>query len=383
MTTLTPDQQERADRAIALIARKQAMRQTFTSENGQPGPASLFRDCLELVRAYPAECGALVKAAFRVPWERWTDAERRASRTMTQEDSSLGQATSLPEPVGAAFINLLTKHSVAYRFFNVLPLETDQHIVPILKGRATAAWRPKAAQGEVLFETTAISAAGSQEGLATLAALIEASGEVVADGGPVAAAVILAAIVDGIDFALTRTCCQGDGSDDLVSGGFTGIFIAGDVPVVNAAAGHTDVSSLTAADFINAVAAVSPDALSHTCGWITAPGNLPELLRIRTSAEIGGEPLLKPPTTPDGTWTLLGFPVVWASGAPAANEPGDKVLAFGRGESYVVGIREKFEFAASDVPGYFRNTRLLRGLIRARCELADPASFATLRLAAE
>jgi hypothetical protein len=355
-----------------------------------PGRTSLARECQELMRSnseLAAQIVALLKFHTRVPLARWTEEDKRALRSvnqkapLTQSDSGLGQGTSLPQLLADLFVDLLSRHSAAWRTFLMLNLDASQQIVPSLNGRASAVWYSIANQGSTFLATDAIAGANTDATCGSLGALVEASGEAVADGGPTLAAMILRAFIEGIDYRLSWTCCQGKGVDDGASGGYTGIFQHAAVPTVVAAAGHTTVDTLSYYDLLNLVAAIHPEALSNPCSFIASPALFPKFLKLRTHFGGEGESLLKAPVVPDGAWTLLGFPVVWMNGAPASDGPGDKVIAFGRGEAYVVGMRKQFELLSSDAVGFAKNSRLLKALVRARCEIADAGSFATLALA--
>jgi HK97 family phage major capsid protein len=84
-----------------------------------------------------------------------------------------------------------------------------------------------------------------------------------------------------------------------------------------------------------------------------------------------------------GIGSILGYPVVPASAAPTTNAASAKVAAFGDPQGQVVGIRNDFEFAASEHHRFDYDQIAYRGLARFGNKIRSATAFAVLTLPAQ
>jgi HK97 family phage major capsid protein len=351
------------------------------------GPAlSLRSACEALLEADPVKRTWLRYAwncSCRIPKEKWDEAVLALEpslkvRALTTGDSGLGQALAVFEPLAEDLYVLLQKYS-AFRTLGVVPLDAGKKKLASVTGKAAAVWITVANQGTPIPADASITGASISPEVATVGALIEISGEALADGKTTFEGALLAAIVEGLGYRLDFTCFQGDGTDDQANGGQTGIFADANVPSVDASAGKTNVEALHFDDFANLIGGVATSALGYPCRFWIAPAFLPKLLKVKD----GSERLLKPPTGPDDEWRIFGWPVTWAGAAPSTNAAAAKVIAFGRPDAYSVALRQDFEIRSSAATAkWAQNLWQMRAIARARCLMRDATSLATLKLAA-
>lgn len=247
-----------------------------------------------------------------------------------------------------------------------------------LTGAATAYWLTAANMGSTITSDATLAGAGVTGAGITLAGIIDATEEVLRDGGNLALSALIEGLRQGLAYSLDWAAFSADGTNDTTDGGQTGIFAHGSVPIATAGAGNTTVASLGVSDFTRTIGAVAASALQRACSWFINPVFLPALIGLRD----GNERLLKPPTEVGGAWMLLGFPVVWIPAAPGTDGAGQKVAAFGRNDSYTVAIRRGFELMSARSQKFAQGVVQVRALTRARCEMRDATSFAILRTAA-
>jgi HK97 family phage major capsid protein len=137
---------------------------------------------------------------------------------------------------------------------------------------------------------------------------------------------------------------------------------------------------LQRADFLAAIAAVSPAALQRECKWFISTSFIAPMMTLVDTQ--GREYLLKTPSeTGDGTWRLCGFEVSWVAQAPATNAAGAAIAVFGHGPSYLVGIREELEVVLSDSLGFASNQQSFRALSRGLCQTRAASGLSKLALA--
>lgn len=381
---LDTDQQLRADLAIANIFRKTFARQSL---NGAAralhwAPPSLHREC-QLIATDPEKARfirAVTRKLCRTGLAGLPDDEAAAARSLTTTDSGLGQAVSVFEPLAEDIYALLFKYA-AFRTLAVVPMDTGKKRYAVVTNKAAAGWITT--QGGTIPSDISITGNSFSPEVGTLGTIVEVSGEALADGGMTFEGAMLLAIVEGLGYRLDFSCFQGDGENDVASGGNTGIFEDANVPVHTAGAGKATVATLHPDDFASCMEEVAPSALQYPCRWWIHPKFLPKLLKVRAGADDGSLPLLKPPTGPDDEWRIHGFPVTWTAGAPDADEAAAKIAAFGRPESYLVGLRRDFEIMSSAGAKFQHNMWLFRAIARARGQMRDATSLATLKLAAE
>jgi len=129
-------------------------------------------------------------------------------------------------------------------------------------------------------------------------------------------------------------------------------------------------------DLLRTVDAVADAALQRGCRWWVAPALYKKLLRLRDGS---GARLVQ---FVDGKPFLVGSPVELVSVAPAVNAAGNKVLAFGCGDAYLVAVRAEISLVVSDAAKFDYYIRQFRAVARVRCEMMDPSWFSTLKLSA-
>jgi HK97 family phage major capsid protein len=180
-----------------------------------------------------------------------------------------------------------------------------------------------------------------------------------------------------IDYA----CFSGNGAVDANNGGQTGIFVDTNIKTFAAANGNTTVEQLDRTDFLAVVGTVAPAALQRPCAWWINPAFLPVLARIAEGPTSAHYLLRTPAETGDGTWRIVGFPVVWTAQAPATDGANQKFAAFGHGDSYLVGMREEFELMASEHSQFNTLQSQYRAASRVFCETREATGLATLTTA--
>jgi HK97 family phage major capsid protein len=190
---------------------------------------------------------------------------------------------------------------------------------------------------------------------------------------------LLETLAKSIAATVDYACFQGNGNVDPTNGGQIGMFVDNTITTVSADATNVSIKTLIRDSFVNTVAAVSAAALQRPCNWWISPAFLPGLLTIKEGATY----MLKTPSeTGDGTWRILGFPVVWTAQAPSANTPGSKIAAFGNPDSYLVALREDFQMDSSAAPGWNTLQKYVRSYSRVWCQTREKHGLATLALAA-
>jgi HK97 family phage major capsid protein len=238
-------------------------------------------------------------------------------------------------------------------------------------------WLTAANQGTSIPETASISGGSVEDEIATLAALVEVSNELLADGRTTFEGAILEAFVNGLNYRLDWSCFRASDADTQAEGKMTGIFAHANVPAVSAEAGRTSVSAFHIEDFANTIAAVAPSALSRECSFFISPSFLPKLITLNDN----GQKILQPPRAVGDDWMLAGFPCIWTAAAPDTDGASKQVAAFGRNEAYSVILRQEFQLERSEHARFLSNTSLLRATMRARGQMRQAAAFAILSTA--
>jgi HK97 family phage major capsid protein len=196
------------------------------------------------------------------------------------------------------------------------------------------------------------------------------------------ASAVLSRVIPGLAKRVDWCAFQGTGVDDLLNAGQTGIFVDQAIPSYTPAlVGSTNILALNRVDFLNTVGAVAPAALQRPCRWFIYPGFIPKLLQLKDGD--GNTYLLKTPAETHGEWNLVGFPITWASQAPALDQASQKIAAFGEPSSYLVALRQELEIMSSDASGFAQVIRDMRGIMRGMCQTRDASGLATLKLAAQ
>lgn len=327
--------------------------------------------------------GALIKHGCRAGAHLFTKEEaaiaQKYFRSLGTGDGGLGAATSLPEPLSEFVFSQLFLVS-AFPSLSVIPMDTARKRFVKARSRANAYCYPPNQQGQAKIETPTIDGSSLTPEVVTIAAVLAVSAECFDDGLATIEAAFLEILISSLAYRIDHCCFSADGDADEVDGGMTGIFAHADVPV-STALGHNAIIALTGDDFADCMGKVHTSAFAHPCRWWLSPAFLPKLLKTRETSDPGSPRLLKPPTGPDDEWRIHGYPITFVEAAPSADDPGAKVAAFGRSDAYLVGLRQDFEVMSSPHPAFNRNSHIFRAIARARGEMRDAASLATLKLA--
>ena len=249
-----------------------------------------------------------------------------------------------------------------------------------ITGSPAAVFIPPTTQATVAIPADA-SANGSQllPEANFVAALLNISLQLLEDVKVDFARLLVETFTQSLAARVDWACFQGTGTVDATSGGQTGMFVDAAIVTYTSMTGDTSVAGLSRNDFIGVVGKVAPAALQRPCSWWINPAFIPTLLTL-TEAN-GTKFLLKTPAeTGDGTWRLVGFPVVWTAQAPSTDGPGQKVAAFGHGDSYLVAMREEFELQSSHHAAWNTLQDQYRACGRVFCETREATGLATLTI---
>jgi HK97 family phage major capsid protein len=215
-----------------------------------------------------------------------------------------------------------------------------------------------------------------------VASLLPASLALYEDAAVDLASVLVRYFVQGLSARIDWACFQGNGQVDAagLNGGQTGIMVDATINNFAAAVGNTSAEQLDRSDFLGVLQTVNPAALQRPCAWWISPAFIPLLLKIAEGN--GAYWLLKTPAdTHDGTWNLVGFPVVWSAQMPSVDGPGQKFAAFGNGDSFLVALSDQFQIDASDHAGWSVLQKVFRAYARCWCQTRQSTGLATLTTA--
>ncbi len=214
-----------------------------------------------------------------------------------------------------------------------------------------------------------------------VASLVKISLQLIEDSEVDLSRVMVENFTQGLSSRIDYACFQGSGANDANNGGQTGIFMDATIPAAVANQGETLIEQLSRQSFLNAVAAVAPATLQRACRWWIQPSLLPALARLAEGS--GAYWLLKSPSeTTDGTWNLVGFPVEWSAQAPVpVDGPGQKIAAFGWGDSYLVNLSEEFIIESSEHFKWNTLQAVYRAWARVYCETREATGLSTLSTA--
>jgi HK97 family phage major capsid protein len=288
-------------------------------------------------------------------------------------------ATTVPTEVAGLVLNLMQVYG-AWRTLGVVPLDTGKTKVAQISTEPYAAWITPSNNGAAALIAGSITGTSTDTDCPTIAALLEVARPLLEDNKTSFEGALLEALVTALNKAADRACFVSDGTDDAVDGLQTGIFAHSGVVNYVAGTGRILAASLALVDFAGAIGSVNTAALARACHWWINPAFLPKLMLISDN----DEKILKPPTTPGGQWMLAGFPVVWTPAAPAVDDAGAQIAAFGRGEAYLFAIARNVELRKTETQerAFTSNLSLLRATMRAQAKMQDASSFAILRTAA-
>lgn len=301
-------------------------------------------------------------------------------KSLTPGSGTFG-GTLLPTAVYAAVWDLILINGV-FKELGVITMSTMQTKVAQATANPTAIMVPPSLMGSTVYPADAsLTGSNTTPEANTIGVLLPVSRELMQDEKANLSYYLLTRFSEAIAGAIDYCAIQGTGAVDTTNGGITGIYQDNTIATVNANQGDSSIPQLVRADFLLAVAAVSPAALQRGCKWIISTSFIAPLMNLVDSQ--GKEYLLKTPSeTSDGTWRLCGFEVVWAAQAPAVQTPGSIIAAFGHLPSYLVAIREELEVMLRDSAGFSSNEQSFRALGRAFAQTRAPSGLVKLALAA-
>jgi HK97 family phage major capsid protein len=288
----------------------------------------------------------------------------------------------LPIDVTSDIFDLILLNGV-FRHLGVVQMTSMQTKIAQATGNPTAIVIPPSLMGTTTIPAdTSLTGSSLTPEAATFAILLPISRELLQDEKANLSVQLLTRFSEALAGVIDFCALQGTGAVDTTNGGQTGIWSDNTIGTVSAAQGNTSITQLARADFLAAVAAVSPAALQRPCQWIISTSFIAALMTLVDTQ--GKSYLLKTPAeTGDGSWNLVGFPVVWAAQAPSVQTPGSVIAAFGHGPSFQVGIREELEVMLADsTSGFSANMMSFRALARGLVGTRAATGLSKLALAA-
>ncbi|HEX4119977.1 MAG TPA: phage major capsid protein [Verrucomicrobiae bacterium] len=319
---------------------------------------------------------ALLRYACRAPG-RAADVDI-VRRSLTPSSFGGGNAL-LPIDVSKDIFDLVGING-AFRDLGVTPMSSMFTKFAQTTANPTAYWITPGNIGNTITADVALTGSSLTPEANTLAILLVVSRELLWDEKADLSYYLLSRFSQGIAGAVDYAAFQGSGANDTTNGSQTGIFIDNTITSVNSAQGNNAINQLQRADFLAAIAAVSPAALQRPCRWFVSTSFIAPLLTLVDG--VGKSYLLKTPSeTGDGQWYLCGFPVTWGANIPANNAAGQKIAAFGHGPSYMVAMREELEVMLGDsATGFATNEQTFRALGRGFCQTRQASGLVTLAL---
>ena len=312
---------------------------------------------------------------------------RRISETRAVDgfnlQSSFGSGLLLAVPVADEVYDLLL-HYGAYKYLGLRKMIGQYTLFAQATGFPTAIFITPNQQGQATIPAdTTLTGTPTTPVANTIACLINTSREWLADEKVDLSEALFSMFIQGLAARIDYGAFQGSGADDIYNGMTTGIFTHQAIKTVNSVKGAATITGLARQDFLNVVSQVSTAALQRMDEqpprWYISPTFIPMLLQLRDGAT--SNYLLRTPADTGGEWLLVGFPVTWATQAPAVNAVGSKVAAFGNPDAYLVGLHESFEITKSENGPLFANNQAqFRATGRGQSLLRQSSGFATLTL---
>ena len=232
-------------------------------------------------------------------------------------------------------------------------------------------------EGDVIADDT--NKAGSEVTLEVevIAVLLNISLQLLQDAEFDVTADVMDDFAEAFAYRLDYLALQGNGAADANNGGMTGLFNFGTAAV--ATAGNTSIAQLALEDFVQCHTTLDVGVLNRPLRWWMHPYNLSKIALIRDkNGRSIFQTALEIPSVTIGS--ILGAPVVPAAAAPSTDAAGAAVAALGDPNGFVVGIREDFNFEASDHYKWNALQRSFRGYGRAGVKGRKTGAFAVLTL---
>jgi HK97 family phage major capsid protein len=304
-------------------------------------------------------------------------------KALTGVDTGLGQAT-VPSAVAQEIYQTLAAYG-QWNTLRVLRVGARTVTLPYSTARPTCyilgSGAGGATEGAQITEGSFTGGSVSLT-LQTLAALVSASRELLADATVDMSAEVLREIAQSVAYRLDWICFAADGTADQTDGGYRGLFEAAGANTnlqADAAPGNDAVNKLDLDDFLRCLTTVNAAVLGRPARWWIHPTLLAKMAGLK---DANGRPIfqtaLEAPA-PGAIGSILGYPVVLTQAAPSTDAAGAKVAVFGDPEGGVVGLRQDLELATADQWKFDYNLVGFRGLVRAGFVLRTATASTTLK----
>ncbi|MCX6923411.1 MAG: phage major capsid protein [Verrucomicrobia bacterium] len=281
----------------------------------------------------------------------------------------------------ADFILELAATYGAYRTLNVRPAASGRTRFPVATAVPSAVgeapFLKPLSQASQLVPVATVIGSGADTEARELPVLLEVANPLLEDSRADLSFIFPDLMAKAIAARIDWACFGADGSDDVQDGGMSGIFGHVSISAVSATSGKTQVDALDEESILKTVDAVADAALQRGCRWWIHPALFKKLLRVRNGS---GAPMVQ---FQNGEAFLVGWPITTTTAAPSTDAAGNKVLAFGGPDAYLVAIAQEISVLVSDGPRYDFNVRQFRATTRVWAQVLDASWFATLKLAAE
>jgi HK97 family phage major capsid protein len=260
------------------------------------------------------------------------------------EDTSPGSTTINPQLLHEIY-DTLAKYG-KWNTFGVRPMGTKLTHMPVETARPVAYCQPtEAAQ---IAEDTAKAGNLVDLTVVPVVLLLSVSLQLLQDSEFDVTGGLMNDFYEAYNQRMDFMTLQGNGTQDIYSGGQTGVFNTGVASV--AATGHTSIAQMTFEDITKCLLTPDEGVLDRDTRWWTHPFNLIQMLSIK---DLNGRPIfltaLEAPT-PNPLGSILGSPVTSAHAAPkvVGTNASTAVAVFGDPQGHVVGVRQDFMFESSD-----------------------------------
>lgn len=258
------------------------------------------------------------------------------------EDSSPG-STLINQQLFREIYDTLSTYGI-WNTLGVRRMGTKLTKLPVKTARAQAGFI--LTEGGTIADDTNKAGTTVDLEVEVIAALLNVSLQLLQDAEFDVTRDVLDDFVEAFNERLDYAAFMGDGTADATNGGMTGLFNFGTAAVATAT--HTTIATLTLEDFIRCLTTVDPIVLMRPARWWMHPRNL---ARVGGIKDLNGRPLfqtaLEAPS-PGSIGSILGYPLTLGHILPSTDAANNKVAAFGDPASFVVGVRQDFEFEASD-----------------------------------
>ncbi len=359
-------------RAIAVAARALALEHRLA-----------YGDPIKRILNDPAK-RAFINAMLRkigIPASRGRRDESTRLKLFGEDDNSLGTAAAVGETVVDELFDLLALNG-AWARLGVVPTFGKSSKFPVMTALPAGLFIPT--EGGALNDDAVTAGTSVTGDTALCGALLTISNEWMQDASVDISDQFLEAFEQALNERLDYAVFQGDGTDDSTNGKITGIIPAvttAATTLYTAGAGETTVQAVTRGSLVGLISSVDGPAMQRGPRFFGHPNFVGPMLNISDDAR---RPVLKTALEEpsDEMFSLCGFPLTLSGGLPSTNAAATKVLVFGAGRAYGVGLRKEFELQAAPHTKFNLNCTVIRALIRAGGKMRRASGMAVLKTAA-